>query len=306
MKILILTGMSGSGKSKTMKMLEDNGFYCIDNLPVKLFANFVGILLQTEDLPQNMAITADARNPRVAEELLGEIEEMKRMAEVRILYLDCDDGMLLKRYKETRRLHPLMVFDSKLDLEGAISSERHKLEPIRQISDFVIDTSYLSSSELREKLLTVVNISTSSESRMNLNFVAFGYKYGIPADADLVFDVRCLPNPFYRPELKHLTGMDQEVRDYVMAQPESQELYRHIVEYLECTLPMYEKEGKAQLVVGLGCTGGQHRSLTFAILLAKYFEEKGYVTQKWSRDRNRNVAEIKQREKDGLKNGDIS
>ena len=131
---------------------------------------------------------------------------------------------------------------------------------------------------------------------MKLNFVAFGYKYGIPADADLVFDVRCLPNPFYRPELKNLTGMDKEVRDYVMAQDESQALYKRIVDYLECTLPMYEKEGKAQLVVGLGCTGGQHRSLTFAILLAEYFEKQGYVTQKWSRDKNKNVAEIKQRE----------
>ena len=187
-----------------------------------------------------------------------------------------------------------MVFDSKLDLNSAIQEERHQLESIRQISDYIIDTSSLSTSELREKLLQV--ISESGDGRMKLNFVAFGYKYGIPSDADLVFDVRCLPNPFYRPELRNLTGMDKEVRDYVMAQPESQALYQRIIDYLECTLPMYEKEGKAQLVVGFGCTGGQHRSLTFAILMAKYFEEKGYVTQKWSRDKNRNVAEIKQRD----------
>lgn len=298
MKLLILTGMSGSGKSKTMKLLEDNGFYCLDNLPTKLFSNFVAMMLQIEDLPQNMAITADARNPRIAEELLGEIGDIKKMVDTKILYLDSEDGVLLKRYKETRRLHPLMVFDSKLDLEGAIAAERHQLESIRQISDFIIDTSYLSTSELRQKLLMVIDISTSAEARMSLNFVAFGYKYGIPADADLVFDVRCLPNPFYHPDLRHLTGLDQEVRDYVMAQPESQELYKHIVAYLECALPLYEKEGKAQLVVGLGCTGGQHRSLTFAILLADYFEGKGYVTQKWSRDKNRNVAEVKSR--DGL------
>ena len=294
MKLLILTGMSGSGKSKTMKMLEDNGFYCVDNLPIKLFSGFVNMFLQMDDLPKYMAITADARNPHIAEELAGEIEEIKRRIEVKILYLDCEDGILLKRYKETRRLHPLMVFDSKLDLKGAIAEERHQLETIRQISDFIIDTSYLSTSELREKLLQV--ISADAEGRMKLSFIAFGYKYGIPSDADLVFDVRCLPNPFYRPELRKLTGMDQEVRDYVMAQEESQALYKRIVDYLECTLPMYEKEGKAQLVVGLGCTGGQHRSLTFAILLAKYFEEKGYVTQKWSRDKNKNVAEIKQRD----------
>ena len=294
MKLLILTGMSGSGKSKTMKMLEDNGFYCVDNLPIKLFSGFVAMFMQMDDLPKYMAITADARNPHIAEELLGEIEEIKKAVEVKILYLDCDEGILLKRYKETRRLHPLMVFDAKLDLKAAIAEERHQLESIRQISDFIIDTSYLSTQELREKLLQV--ITADPEGRMKLNFVAFGYKYGIPSDADLVFDVRCLPNPFYRPELKHLTGMDQEVRDYVMAQPESQALYKRIVDYLECALPMYEKEGKAQLVVGLGCTGGQHRSLTFAILLSDYFEKQGYITQKWSRDKNKNVAEIKQRD----------
>lgn len=294
MKLLIVTGMSGSGKSKAMKMLEDNGYYCMDNLPTKLFSNFVEMMIQMDDMPKYVAITADARNPHIAEELTVEIEELKKMVEAKILYLDSEDGILLKRYKETRRLHPLMVFDSKLDLKAAIAEERHQLESIRQISDYIIDTSELSTSELREKILQV--ISEDAGGRMKLNFVAFGYKYGIPADADLVFDVRCLPNPFYRPELKNLTGMDKEVRDYVMAQDESQALYKRIVEYLECTLPMYEKEGKAQLVVGLGCTGGQHRSLTFAILLAEYFEKKGYVTQKWSRDKNKNVAEIKQRE----------
>jgi len=286
--------MSGSGKSKTLKMLEDNGYYCMDNLPIKLFSNFVELIGKMDDTPKYMAITADARNPHIAEELTVEIDEIKKMCEVRILFLDCEDGILLKRYKETRRLHPLMVFDSKLDLKAAIKEERHQLESVRQISDYIIDTSSLSTSELREQLLQV--IGSRGSAGMKLNFVAFGYKYGIPSDADLVFDVRCLPNPFYRPELKNLTGMDKEVRDYVMGQTESQELYKRIVDYLECTLPMYEKEGKAQLVVGLGCTGGQHRSLTFAILLADYFEKKGYVTQKWSRDKNRNVAEIKQRD----------
>ena len=290
MKLLILTGMSGSGKSKAMKMLEDNGFYCVDNLPLKVFSNVVNMMLQMEDSPKYMAITADARNPHIADELTKELSELRKMAEVRILYLDSDDSSLLKRYKETRRLHPLMVFDSKLDLKSAIEAERHELESIRQISDFIIDTSTLSTSELREKILQITN--SEDEGRMKLNFVAFGYKYGIPADADLVFDVRCLPNPFYQPELKNLTGMDIQVREYVMAQEESKALYKRIVDYLECALPMYEKEGKAQLVVGLGCTGGQHRSLTFAILLSDYFAGKGYHTQKWSRDKNKNVAEI--------------
>ncbi len=290
MKLLILTGMSGSGKSKAMKMLEDNGYYCVDNLPIKVFSNFVQIMLQMEDSPKYMAITADARNPHIAEELTGELGEIRKLAEVRILYLDSSDEILLKRYKETRRLHPLMVFDSKLDLKAAIEEERHQLESIRQISDYIIDTSDISTQELREKIFQITN--SENEGRMKLNFVAFGYKYGIPADADLVFDVRCLPNPFYQPELKNLTGMDIKVREFVMAQKESQDLYKRIVDYLECTLPLYEREGKAQLVVGLGCTGGQHRSLTFAILLSDYFAEKGYLTQKWSRDKNKNVAEI--------------
>jgi len=290
MKLLILTGMSGSGKSKTMKMLEDNGYYCMDNLPTKLFSSIVNMMLQMEDSPKYVAITADARNFHIAEELRDEIESLKQNAEVKILYLDCRPNVLVKRYKETRRLHPLMVFDSKLDLAGAIAEERHQLESIRQISDYIIDTSELSTAELREKLLQV--ISEEGDGKLKLSFVAFGYKYGIPVDADLVFDVRCLPNPFYVPELKNLTGMDAKVREYVMAQEESQALYKRIVDYLECTLPMYEREGKAQLVVGFGCTGGQHRSLTFAILLADYFAKKGYITQKWSRDKNRNMAEI--------------
>lgn len=295
MKVLVLTGMSGAGKSKTLKLLEDNGFYCLDNLPIKLLSEFINMLLQQEDVPQKLAVTADVRNHNISGELTKEIDLMKQVVDVKILFLDSDDGMLLKRYKETRRLHPLMMDDDKMDLKTAITEERHLLESVRGYSDYVIDTSYLSSSELRERLLEVIR--NDKPGKMSISFVAFGYKYGLPADADIIFDVRCLPNPFYVQELKTLTGADKEVQDFVMSHGTSRELYRRIIDYLECTLPMYEKEGKAQLVCGLGCTGGQHRSLTFALLLADYFAGKGYHTTGGSRDTNKNLIEIKQRDK---------
>lgn len=295
MKVLILTGMSGAGKSKTLKLLEDNGFYCLDNLPIKLLSDFINMFLQQEDTPQKLAVTADVRNHNISGELTKEIDMLKRIVDVKVLFLDSEDGMILKRYKETRRLHPLMMNDDKLDLQNAIIMERHLLESVRSLSDYIIDTSYLASSELREKLLDI--IQNDSPGKMNLNFVAFGYKYGIPSDADLVFDVRCLPNPFYIQELKTLTGADREVQDFVMSHESSRALFQKIIDYLECALPMYEKEGKAQLVCGLGCTGGQHRSLTFALLLADYFSAKGYHAKGDSRDKNKNLIEIKQRDK---------
>lgn len=294
MKVLVLTGMSGAGKSKVLKMLEDDGYYCLDNLPTKLLDEFVGMLLRLDDFPQKLAVTADVRNHDISVDLAKGLELLKKRIDTRVLFLDCENGMLLKRYKETRRLHPLMMFDDKMDLESAINEERRLLVNVRADADYVIDTSYLSTSELREKLREAVAEDTAG--KMSISFVAFGYKYGIPSDADLVFDVRCLPNPFYIQEFKKMTGADKEVRDYVMSFKESQELYQRIIDYLECAIPLYEKEGKAQLVCGFGCTGGQHRSLAFAILMAEYFAEKGYKTSGVSRDKQKNLNEIKQRE----------
>lgn len=295
MKALILTGMSGAGKSKVLKMLEDDGYYCLDNLPTKLLTNFVEMLLQLDDFPKKLAVTADVRNHDISDDLAKALEQIKTHIDTKVLFLDCENGVLLKRYKETRRLHPLMMFDSKMNLESAINEERRLLVNVRANADYVIDTSYLATSELREKLREAV-ADDDTTGKMTISFVAFGYKYGIPSDADLVFDVRCLPNPFYVQELKKLTGADKEVRDYVMSFKESQELYQRIIDYLECSLPLYEKEGKAQLVCGFGCTGGQHRSLTFALLMAEYFASKGYKTSSGSRDKAKNLSEIKQRE----------
>ncbi len=294
MKVVIITGMSGSGKSRALNFFEDNGYYCLDNLPVKLLADIVKMLQKLEGFSQKVCVTMDVRDANIAKDAPAELNELRKLADTKLLFLDCEDSTLLKRYKETRRLHPLMMTNPELDLAGAIAQERVLLEEVRQSADCIVDTSLTTSSELREKLKEEVLRNTEA-TKMQINFVAFGYKYGLSADFDLVFDVRCLPNPFYVDELKTKTGLDKEVRDYVMSHESSQQLMQRIIDYLDCTIPMYEKEGKAQLVVGFGCTGGQHRSLTFAILLAEHFAEKGYATHAYSRDSRKNIGEIKQR-----------
>lgn len=285
MRLLIVTGMSGSGKSKALAALEDNGYYCLDNLPTKLLPEFIDMILQLDNFPQKVCATIDVRNHDISTDALDALDRISKLVEVRVIFLDCEESVLLKRYKETRRLHPLMLTDDKLDLQSAIKEERFLLENVRQRADFVIDTSLFSAAELRMKLLE--SLPECEQAPMQLNFTAFGYKYGIPSDCDLVFDVRCLPNPFYVDELRGKTGADREVRDFVMASEDSRNLYSRITSYLDVTLPLYRREGKAQLVVGLGCTGGQHRSLTFALLLADEYAKKGYSTHAFSRDSSR-------------------
>lgn len=292
MKVLVITGMSGSGKSKALNFFEDNGYYCLDNLPVKLLVEVVKMLQKLEGFSQKVCVTMDVRDANISSDASAVLYELRCIADVKLLFLDCEDNVLLKRYKETRRLHPLMMTDDKLDLAAAIATERHLLEDIRQNADCIVDTSLTSSAELKLKLRDAM-LESNEAAPMQLNFVAFGYKYGMSADFDLVFDVRCLPNPFYVDALRGKTGADEEVRDYVMGEDDSKILFKKITDYLEAALPMYEKEGKAQLVVGLGCTGGQHRSLTFALLLAKHFADLGYTTHASSRDSAKNVRSIR-------------
>ena len=208
----------------------------------------------------------------------------------RSLFLDCAEEILLKRYKETRRLHPLMSVDRSLSLPEAIHREIRQMEILKDKADFVVDTSELSTSRLREKLTDL--FSGPELAGMRIEFVAFGYKYGILADADLVFDVRCVTNPYYVKGLREKTGEDKEVRDFVMGHEEAKELFARMVSYLEYAIPLYEKEGKAQLVVGLGCTGGQHRSVTFASLLRDHFAEKYPNVRLGKRDMAQNRAVI--------------
>lgn len=288
MKVLIVTGMSGSGKSKTLNILEDNGFFCMDNLPVRLFPEFIDMFMRLEDAPSKLCLTMDIRStdtPAEAVDIIGNLQNNN--VQLKVLFLDCEDKVLIHRYKESRRLHPLMMYDANLTLEDAIAKERSLLADVRQHADVVVETSLFSVGDLKQKLLEV--LPDYETTKMQLNFVAFGYKYGIPSDCDLVFDVRCLPNPFYIDELKGKTGEDIEVRDYVMSCPESQSLFDRVTAYLDTALPLYTHEGRSQLVIGLGCTGGQHRSLTFAILLAQHYAGE-YVTHASSRDKSKNLS----------------
>lgn len=291
MKLLVVTGMSGSGKSKALSYLEDNGYYCLDNLPLKLLPLVIEWSLKLEDFPTKVAVTADVRNYDIYSEIEKLLDNISvKGVDVKILFLECNDGVLLKRYKESRRIHPLMSWDGDIDLTTAIKAERKILEKLRQEADYVIDTSLLSTSKLREKLLGLLNEDDADD--MLINFIAFGYKYGIPADADLVFDVRCLPNPFYQAELKSKTGADPEVRDFVMNSEDAAGMMDKITDMLEYSVPLYKKEGKGQLVIAIGCTGGQHRSMAIAGLLSEHFTELGYRTRFEARDAEKNRMDI--------------
>ena len=281
MQFVIVTGLSGSGKSCAMNVLEDIGFYCIDNLPPQLISKFVEIC--RDGNMSKVALAVDIRSGEMfSKEVIRSIEEMKEEHfDVKVLYLESSNDVIIKRYKETRRKHPLgNDFDG--SLEKAVAYERTKLDCLREVADYYIDTSYLKSSQLKESIVNLF-LKKSSDSIL-VKVMSFGFKYGSSAEADLVFDVRCLPNPFYIPELKHLTGRDEEVRDYVMGFEQSKELLRKLEDLIGFLVPMYIREGKSQLVIAFGCTGGKHRSVTFTELTAAYLESLGYDVVKTHRD----------------------
>lgn len=287
MNFLIVTGLSGAGKSMAVNALEDIGYFCIDNIPVGLLSRIVDFALQGESQLSRVTVVMDSRGLRTAEEVeaaLAELDEKKMRYE--ILFLDASDAVIRRRYKETRRQHPLTV-SSKLPLNDAIAQERRVLQPLRDRAEYVIDTSLLSTAQNKERVCSL--FLDKGQCPMALNVVSFGFKYGLPQEADLVFDVRCLPNPFYVPELKNLTGLDQEVVDYVMATPEANELLRRLEHMLEYALPLYVKEGKSQLVIAVGCTGGKHRSITFARKIGEFCQKLGYEPSVQHRDVRRTM-----------------
>lgn len=291
MNVLIVTGLSGAGKTRTLQILEDMGYYCMDNISPGMLLQLVQGEMQEEGFAKRLAVTMDIRSYGVPDGFEQIVSEIKKCSvTVRVLFLDCSEEVLLKRYKESRRLHPLMSGGRFGNLVDAIRGEKSRMEPLKEKVDLVLDTSELSTSKLREKLNDF--FSDPGQSGMRIEFVAFGYKYGILADADLVFDVRCVENPYYVEGLRQKTGEDQEVRDFVMAHEEARELYARMINYLEYAIPLYEKEGKAQLVVGLGCTGGQHRSVTFASLLRDYFGARYGNVRLGMRDMVQNQAVI--------------
>lgn len=282
MQLVIVTGMSGSGKSTVMKVMEDIGYYCIDNLPPILIEKFIELCKQSGGNLNKVAIALDIRTGDMFSEIYHTLRELRsEMPEqLRVVFLETADDILLKRYKETRRRHPL--FDTCNSLEEAIQSERERLQPLRSMVDYYIETSHLSTAQLG---VEVRNLFLENETdSMLVKVMSFGYKYGISTESDVVFDVRCLPNPFYIPELKHHTGCEICVRDYVMQFEQSQQLLTKITDLMEFLLPLYIAEGKSQLVIAFGCTGGKHRSVTFAELVGDFLREKGYRVHKLHRD----------------------
>jgi len=260
MSLLLLTGMSGSGKSTAFKFLEDMGYYCVDNLPVALLKSFSD-LLQTNDTVKKVAVGIDIRsgkNLNQLQETLSELDNDGRKCD--ILFLDAEDSVLVKRYKETRRSHPLSGNDR---IQESIEEERKQMEFLKEKADYVIDTSHLLTRELKEEM-TRIFMENQSYKSMNVMVLSFGFKYGIPEDADLLFDVRFLPNPYYILELRPLSGNDKPIRDYVMKYEEATIFLDKIDDMLNFLIPNYIKEGKNSLVIAIGCTGGKHRSVTIA------------------------------------------
>lgn len=294
MELLLVSGMSGAGKTQALRTLEDIGYYCVDNLPPQLFTYLLDHGYTGGMAREKMAVTVDIRSEIVLESLDAIREGLARQqVETRVLFLDADDESLKKRYKETRRLHPLVQQKKAATLPEALAMERRHLESLRSQADEVLDTSRLRTKELRNRLIKL--FAPGDFEDMAIEFVAFGFKYGILADADLVFDLRCLPNPFYVEELRMLSGEDAAVREYVMEGEEARGLFARIEELLRFSLPMYRREGKSRLVVGFGCTGGQHRSLAVAGLMQEALEKDYPGIQVLSRDKEENKYEISMR-----------
>ena len=275
MALVIITGLSGAGKSVAINALEDMGYYCVDNLPAKFLVSFADLYGMTEkNEEKKIATVIDIRGKDTFGDVYQAMEELsRRRYPYHVMFLDCDTQVLLQRYKLTRRRHPLME-DSNLSMEEAIAEERDWLKKIRIQSDYLIDTSTLKPAQLREKIMGILSEEPDSDSLL-VRSVSFGFKEGIASDADLVFDVRCLPNPYYIEELKNHTGLEDCIREYVFGFEESRELLSRVLEFLDFLLPLYRKEGKSELVVAFGCTGGQHRSVCFAEALAAHMRETG-------------------------------
>ena len=274
MDFVIITGLSGAGKSRAIDTLEDIGFYCVDNMPPSLIPKFAELCFQSEGKVERVAIVTDIRGGDFFDDLFNELDYMKsRNVNYKILFLDASDSVLINRYKETRRRHPLTdMFNG--SMEKAIKAERRILMPARERADFVIDTSLFTSQQLKQKIFSI--FSENVAQGMLIDCTSFGFKYGIPPEADLVFDVRCLPNPFYIEKLKHKTGLDTEVKEYVMKFPQSIELQTKFNDLVTFLLPLYQEEGKSHLMIAFGCTGGKHRSVTFAEGLYSFLAAKGY------------------------------
>lgn len=282
MEILIISGLSGGGKSKAASFLEDVGFYCVDNMPAAMILKFAEFCAGGSSRYDRVALVYDVRTASSFDELFEVLDTLKRMDGVcRMLFLEANPEVIIKRYKETRRRHPLS--DGMGSLEEAVLREREMMAPVRERADFVIDTSFTSTAQLRSKLLQHLG-DPNRKDGLTVNVMSFGFKHGLPLEADLVFDVRFMPNPFYVEELRHQTGLDETVKDYVFALQQSRDYLAQLESLLRFSLPLYAEEGKTGLTVAVGCTGGHHRSVAVAHALAEMIGKLGYQVIETHRD----------------------
>ena len=287
MELLIVSGLSGAGKSVAMNALEDIGFFCIDNVPAGLLPSITAFSKAGDNQLERVALSMDVRGCRSREQIetaLQQLDEQK--TPYKILFLDAPDDVLMRRYSETRRRHPISIAEG-ISTRDAFLKERQILQPLKERADYTINTGLLSTSQNKERICDLFLKNGGAKNAMRLTIMSFGFKFGLPPEADLVLDVRCLPNPFYVPELKHKTGLDQDVVDFVMSHPEAQELLKRYENFLQYALPLYVKEGKSQLTIAVGCTGGKHRSITFARKIAEYCTQLGYEPGVQHRDAKR-------------------
>ncbi len=282
MRFVVVTGMSGGGKSTALKMLEDVGFYCVDNLPSSLIEKFVELISMPNGEITKVALGLDVRADQSFKETTRVLKGLKEKGyQFEILFMEASEQVLIKRYKETRRIHPLAVEGR---VEDGVRKEQNVLKTIRKMADYVIDTSNLLTRELKAELDRIF-VRNEEYNSLMITVMSFGFKHGIPADADLVFDVRFLPNPFYIDELKHKTGNDKEVQDYVMGFPDSGLFLEKLADMIQFLVPNYIKEGKYRLVIAIGCTGGKHRSVTLANELYHRMKNEGeYGMKLYHRD----------------------
>ncbi|MDK2991812.1 MAG: RNase adapter protein RapZ [Clostridiales bacterium] len=283
MRFVIVTGLSGAGKSQTLHFMEDFGFFCVDNLPPLLIPKFAELCFQSRGNIDKIAVVTDIRGGQFFNDMAECLSVLKQQGyPYEILFLEASDPVLIKRFKETRRRHPLA---SEGRVAYAIAEERSRLQYIKEKATYIIDTSELLPKQLKEQLHHLF-VENERYEGMTISIISFGYKYGLPLDADLVFDVRFLPNPFYVPSLKEHTGLEKSVREYVLKQPETPIFVSKLKDLLSFLIPGYIKEGKNELVIAIGCTGGMHRSVTIAEVIKEYLMAQGYKVMVEHRDVN--------------------
>ena len=282
MDLMIITGLSGAGKSRVVDALEDIGYFCVDNMPPKLMPTFAQLLLNSRERRDKVAIVTDIRVGGSFGGLFNALVELREMnCSPKILFVDASDDVLIRRYKETRRKHPLLEKYNG-SITEALAAEREILEPAKSIADYIIDSSYMTPTECKNRVCEM--FMENPRNALKVHCISFGFKYGIPNDSDLLFDVRCLPNPFYVSELKEHTGLEAPVKDYVLKWEEAQGLAAKLCDLMDYLIPLYNKEGKSQLVISVGCTGGRHRSVVFAQLLKEHLDKLGCIATVHHRD----------------------